>query len=110
MRTLLHLWWRYLYGRDRQMYQHAQSFDALISTVGGDSVFKYFSELNEDDYRYGFEQKFLSQIRLLEVGEKYIQDGTLTAAQAANFYVKSVEGSLTGKMFRAWGNLPYSPE
>ena len=56
------------------MFNHVGQFDALISTVGGDSVFKQFTELSDDDYRYGFERKFLSQIRLLKIGEKHIRD------------------------------------
>ena len=34
-------------------------FDSLISVAGGDSVFKSFQDLNDEDYRYGFERKFL---------------------------------------------------
>ena len=58
----------------RDMFNAVGEFDALISAVGGDSTFKQFTELNDDDYRYGFERKFLSQIRLLKIGEKHIRD------------------------------------
>lgn len=56
------------------MFEKIGKFDTLISVVGGDSVFKPFIELDDDDYRYGFERKFLSQIRLLEYGKKFIKD------------------------------------
>jgi len=153
----------------RDMFNDIKKFDALISVVGGDSTFKPFTALNDDDYRYGFERKFLSQIRLLKIGEDYIRDtgsftftsgflsqysnpysiatgplnaaidtfaknsasllprgirvnvvspapivepgqeqkGVVTAEQTAKFYVKSVEGNMTGKIFRAWGGLPF---
>ena len=59
----------------REMFQRIEIFDALISAVGGDGVFKHLTELKGDDYRYGFERKFLSQIRLLKIGEDYVRDG-----------------------------------
>ncbi len=58
----------------RNMYSKVGRFDSLISVIGGDSVFKEFSELNDEDYRYGFERKFLGQIRFLDLGKNCIQD------------------------------------
>jgi NAD(P)-dependent dehydrogenase (short-subunit alcohol dehydrogenase family) len=154
----------------RDMFNDIEKFDALISVVGGDSTFKPFIDLNDDDYRYGFERKFLSQIRLLKFGENYIRDagsftftsgflsqypnsysiatgplnaavdtfakntasllprgirinvvspapivepgqeskGVVTAAQTAEFYIKAVEGSMTGQILRAWGGLHFA--
>jgi NAD(P)-dependent dehydrogenase (short-subunit alcohol dehydrogenase family) len=154
----------------RDMFNDIGKFDALISVVGGDSTFKPFIDLNDDDYRYGFERKFLSQIRLLKFGENYIRDagsftftsgflsqypnpysiatgplnaavdtfakntasllprgirinvvspapivepgqeskGVVTAAQTAEFYIKAVEGSMTGQILRAWGGLHFA--
>ena len=56
------------------MFETVGSFDALIAVAGRDSVFKRFEELNDDDYRYGFERKFLGQVRLATLGQKFIQD------------------------------------
>jgi NAD(P)-dependent dehydrogenase (short-subunit alcohol dehydrogenase family) len=56
------------------MFANIGAFDALISVAGRDSVFKTFEELIDDDYRYGFERKFLGQIRFVELGNKYIRD------------------------------------
>ena len=58
----------------RDMFEKIGEFDALISVVGGDSVFKPFADLDDDDYRYGFERKFLGQIRFLKLGESFVRD------------------------------------
>jgi len=58
----------------RQMFDQIGEFDSLISVAGGDSTFKPFADLEDDDYRYGFERKFLGQIRLLKLGERFVRD------------------------------------
>lgn len=62
-----------------QMFEAVGPIDALIAVVGADSRFKKFEELEDDDYRYGFERKFLGQIRLATLGEPSIRDnGSIT--------------------------------
>ena len=64
------------------MYKHVTQFDALISVAGGDSIFKPFPELNEEDYLYGFERKFLGQLKLVKYGLDFIRENgsfTLTS-------------------------------
>ncbi len=56
------------------MFETVGPFDALICVAGRDSIFKKFEELDVDDYQYGFERKFLGQIRLATLGQKFIQD------------------------------------
>ncbi|MDL1976046.1 MAG: SDR family oxidoreductase [Deltaproteobacteria bacterium] len=56
------------------MFEKIGEFDSLISVVGGDSTFKPFQDLNDEDYRYGFERKFLGQIRFLKLGENFVRD------------------------------------
>ena len=56
------------------MFEKIGEFDSLISVIGGDSVFKPFAELNDEDYRYGYERKFLGQIRFLKLGESFVRD------------------------------------
>jgi NAD(P)-dependent dehydrogenase (short-subunit alcohol dehydrogenase family) len=56
------------------MFDEIGEFDSLISVAGGDSVFKAFADLEDDDYRYGFERKFLGQVRLLKCGEPFVRD------------------------------------
>ena len=58
----------------RDMFEKIGEFDALISVIGGDSIFKPFADLDDDDYRYGFERKFLGQIRFLKLGESFVRD------------------------------------
>jgi len=57
-----------------KMFENIGEFDSLISVAGGDSTFKPFQELDDEDYRYGFERKFLGQVRFLKHGESYIRD------------------------------------
>jgi len=62
-----------------RMIEVVGPFDALIAVVGGDSRFKKFEELDDDDYRFGFERKFLGQIRLATLGQPSIRDnGSIT--------------------------------
>jgi NAD(P)-dependent dehydrogenase (short-subunit alcohol dehydrogenase family) len=61
-------------GSVRDMFGKIGKFDALISVVGGDSIFKPFANLDDEDYRYGFERKFLGQIRFLEFGDSFVRD------------------------------------
>jgi NAD(P)-dependent dehydrogenase (short-subunit alcohol dehydrogenase family) len=150
------------------MFEQIGEFDSLISVAGGDSAFKMFEDLDDTDYKYGFDRKFLGQVRLLKHGSDFVRDngsfiftsgflshypnpasiatgplnaavdtfvvnsapllprgirlnvvspapivepgqegqGRVTAAETAKYYVEAVEGIETGKVFRAWGNLP----
>ena len=58
----------------RNMFENIGAFDSLISVIGGDSVFKPFAELDDEDYRYGFERKFIGQVRFLDLGESFVRD------------------------------------
>lgn len=58
----------------RGMFEKIGKFDSLISVAGGDSTFKPFQDLDDKDYRYGFERKFLGQIRFLKLGERFVRD------------------------------------
>jgi len=61
------------------MFEAVGIYDHLIAVVGADSQFKKFEELNDDDYRYGFERKFLGQVRLATHGQVNIRDkGSIT--------------------------------
>ena len=57
-----------------KMFKKIGEFDSLISVIGGDSIFKPFAGLNDDDYRYGFERKFLGQVRFIKLGENFVRD------------------------------------
>lgn len=56
------------------LFSKAGSFDALISVIGNDSVFKPYSSLSDNDFLYGFERESLGQIRLIRIGESLIND------------------------------------
>jgi len=58
----------------RGMFENIGEFDSLISVAGGDSAFKPFQDLDDEDYRYGFERKFLGQVRFLRFGESVVRD------------------------------------
>jgi NAD(P)-dependent dehydrogenase (short-subunit alcohol dehydrogenase family) len=58
----------------RGMFEKIGKFDSLISVAGGDNTFKPFQDLNDEDYRYGFERKFLGQIRFLKFGGSIVRD------------------------------------
>jgi len=58
----------------RKMYEDVAEFDALVSVVGRDSVFRPFMTLKDKDYQYGFERKFLGQVNLVRIGLDYINE------------------------------------
>jgi NAD(P)-dependent dehydrogenase (short-subunit alcohol dehydrogenase family) len=58
----------------RSMFERIGEFDSLISVVGGDSTFKPYRDLNNEDHRFGFERKFLGQIGLLRFGESFTRN------------------------------------
>ncbi len=58
----------------RDMFEKIGQFDSLICVAGGDSTFKPFTDLDDEDYKYGFERKFLGQIRFLKIGEGFVRD------------------------------------
>jgi len=57
-----------------RMFEQTGAFDALIAVVGGDSVFKGYRDLVDEDFRFGFERKFLCQVRLVRLGEEFARD------------------------------------
>jgi NAD(P)-dependent dehydrogenase (short-subunit alcohol dehydrogenase family) len=57
------------------MFQQVGPFDAVVAVVGGDSIFKHYYTLTEADYQYGFERKFLAQVRLVQLGQATANDG-----------------------------------
>jgi len=70
------------------MFEKIGKFDSLIAVVGGDSQFKRYSDLTDDDFRFGFERKFLGQVRLVKLGEQYARDNgsfTLTSGFLSHY-------------------------
>jgi NAD(P)-dependent dehydrogenase (short-subunit alcohol dehydrogenase family) len=141
--------------------------DAIVVSVGGDSAFKPYDTLTDEDFLLGADRKLIAQFRIVRLAEKYVRDngsvtltsgflshypnpyslatgpfnaaidtfvqqsaqhlarglrinvvspapvvepeqvkeGMVSAAQVAEFYVESIEGQSSGKVFRAWGGL-----
>ncbi|MCU7929788.1 MAG: short chain dehydrogenase [Candidatus Thiodiazotropha sp. (ex Codakia rugifera)] len=62
--------------------------DAVLVSVGGDSVFKDYHELTDDDFRHGAERKLVAQFRIVLLAEKYLSDGgsiTLTSGFLSHY-------------------------
>ena len=151
----------------RTMFDTVGRFDSLACVVGGDSVFKPYDQLQDEDFEVGFRRKFLAQLNLVRLGADYVNDGgsftlssgflshypndasvatgpfnaavdslvrsvapllkrgtrlnvvspapvvppdrvgvgLISAEQAAQHYVQSIEGDFTGRILRAWGGL-----
>jgi len=52
---------------------------SVIVCVGGDSKFKPYSSVSDDDFRFGAERKLVAQFRIVRVAEKYLEDnGSVT--------------------------------
>jgi len=58
----------------RNIFEKTGKFDVLIAVAGGDSQFKRYSDLTDDDFRFGFERKVLGQVRLVRLGEQFARD------------------------------------
>ncbi len=72
----------------RDMFEQTGKLDALIIVAGGDSQFKRYPDLTDDDFRFGFERKFLGQVRLVRLGEAFTRDNgsfTLTSGFLSHY-------------------------
>ena len=56
----------------------------------------------------GIRVNVVSPAPIVEPGQE--GKGVVTAAETAKLYVEAVESNITGKVLRAWGGLPFSPE
>ena len=66
----------YTNGRSvKELFEQVGGFDALAVAVGGDSIFKGYEDLTDEDFEYGFQRKFLAQINLVRAGTPYARDG-----------------------------------
>lgn len=58
----------------QRMFAQAGPFDACVAACGPDGVLKPYADLTDDDFRFGFERKFLSQVRLVTLGLPHLRD------------------------------------
>jgi len=59
----------------RSMYRANEDLDGLVCVVGGDSVFKSFEELTDEDFAVGFQRKLMAQLNLVRIGTEYVNEG-----------------------------------
>ena len=63
----------------KSIFDNTKNLDAVIVCVGGDSQFKPYSEISDDDFRYGAERKLVAQFRIVRYAEQYLNDnGSIT--------------------------------
>ncbi len=153
-------------------FEQAKKVDAVVVTVGGDSRFRPYHDLEDDDFRFGTERKLIAQFRIVSLAEKYVSrggsitltsgflshypnphslatgpfnaaidtyvkqaalllsnrlrlntvspapvvepnrvaEGLVSAEEVARYYLESIEGTESGKVYRAWGGLPVPEE
>jgi NAD(P)-dependent dehydrogenase (short-subunit alcohol dehydrogenase family) len=62
--------------------------DAIVVSVGGDSAFKPYNALTDEDFLLGAERKLVAQFRIVRLAEKYVQDNgsvTLTSGFLSHY-------------------------
>ncbi len=72
----------------QSVFEQVQGIDAVVVSVGGDSQFKHYHDLVDDDFRYGAERKIVAQFRIVSLAEKYLNQGgsvTLTSGFLSHY-------------------------
>ncbi len=62
--------------------------DAIVVSVGGDSAFKPYNTLTDEDFLLGAERKLVAQFRIVRLAEKYVRDNgsvTLTSGFLSHY-------------------------
>jgi NAD(P)-dependent dehydrogenase (short-subunit alcohol dehydrogenase family) len=62
--------------------------DAIVVSVGGDSAFKPYDTLTDEDFLLGAERKLIAQFRIVRLAEKYVRDNgsvTLTSGFLSHY-------------------------
>ncbi|MEH6576499.1 MAG: short chain dehydrogenase [Amphritea sp.] len=72
----------------KSVFKQIGNLDAVVSVVGGDSAFKPYQDLVDDDFRFGAERKLIAQFRIVRLAEKYLNDSgsvTLTSGFLSHY-------------------------
>lgn len=72
----------------RSAFEQAGSLDAVIVAVGGDSQFKPYEELSDEDFRFGAERKLVAQFRIVTMAQAFLNPGgsiTLTSGFLSHY-------------------------
>ena len=63
----------------KAVFDSIDNLDAVVACVGSDSQFKLYTEVSDDDYRYGAERKLVAQFRIVRYAEQHLNDnGSIT--------------------------------
>jgi NAD(P)-dependent dehydrogenase (short-subunit alcohol dehydrogenase family) len=70
------------------MLESIAPLDAIVVSVGGDSAFKPYNTLTDEDFILGAERKLVAQFRIVRLAEKYVRDNgsvTLTSGFLSHY-------------------------
>lgn len=71
--------------------------DAIVVSVGGDSAFKTYQILTDDDFRFGAERKLVAQFRLVRLAEQHLNDnGSVTLTSGFLSHYSNAHSIATG--------------
>lgn len=71
--------------------------DAIVVTVGGDSAFKPYQTLTDNDFRFGADRKLVAQFRLVRLAEQYLRDsGSITLTSGFLSHYPNTHSIATG--------------
>jgi len=63
----------------RAVFEKTPNLDAVVVSVGGDSVFKPYETLTDDDFRFGAERKLVAQFKIVRFAQEHLNDnGSIT--------------------------------
>ena len=87
----------------KAMFEQIGKFDALVAAVGRDSAFKPYDQLTDEDFTVGFQQKFLAQIHLVQIGTPYANDsGSFTLSSGYLSDYPNPASAATGPFMLPW--------
>ncbi|MDX2321000.1 MAG: short chain dehydrogenase [Moritella sp.] len=70
------------------VFKQVQNVDAVVVSVGGDSNFKAYHAIEDEDLRLGAERKLVAQFRIVSLAEKYLNrrgSVTLTSGYLSHY-------------------------
>lgn len=63
----------------QSVFEQLGELDAVVVAVGGDSMFKPYHQLTDEDFLYGAERKLVAQFRIVRFAEKHLKpNGSIT--------------------------------
>lgn len=85
-----------------ELFESQNNLDAIICVVGNDFLQKEFDQLKDEDFQYGFDHKFLAQVRLVRYAQKYLNDnGSITLTSGYQSHFSTLESIAVGPLCAA---------